>query len=143
MVAVRRLPPGDDLLKLVEAGVTRKEIAQKYGVTPEAVRQALDKAGAPRPETTRLSHAHYMPWRIRADHTHSILAKRLRLLSRHRQGVGLSANEQRQLDEWVAFMEGGNKWGVPLSVHYDFRDQDGFWLEPRRPGDRDFISPPK
>jgi hypothetical protein len=70
------------------------------------------------------------------------MARRLRAYSRRQQGYPLDATEGRLLDEWIDYMDGGNTWGVPLSVHYERTDPEGFWLEPRRDGDRDYISPP-
>jgi hypothetical protein len=71
-----------------------------------------------------------------------VLARRLRAYSKRQQGRKLLTSEARLLDEWIQFMEGGNAAGLPLAVHYDRTDAQGFWLEARRPGDRDFIHPP-
>lgn len=142
MASARKLPACDVLLRHVEQDrMSNREIADRYGVTGEAVRQALEKGGFRRP-TTRPSHAHYIPWKVRADHVGDKLARRLRAYSKRQQGKPLTDTESRLLDEWLKFMEGDNSLGVPLSVHYDRTDEDGFWLEPRAPGDRDYISPP-
>jgi hypothetical protein len=71
-----------------------------------------------------------------------VIARRLRAYSKRQQGKPLSDTESRLLDDWMKFMDGGNSLGIPLSVHYDRSDDEGFWLEPRQPGDRDYISPP-
>lgn len=141
MASVRKLPDDGELLKLAESGLTNREIGEKYGTTGEAVRQALARIGYTR--DTRPTHAYYLPWRIRSDHAGDVLARRLRAYSKRQQSKPLSETESRLLDEWVKFMEGGNSFGVPLSVHYDRTDDEGFWLEPRQPGDRDYISPPE
>lgn len=135
----KRLPELDVLLGHVKSDKTNKEIGDLYGVSGEAVRQALARGGVQRSDK-RPSHRQYIPWRIRADHAHDILAKRLRLYSRAEQGFPLSDAERRQLVEWQDYMDGGNRWRVPLSVHYE-RSQ-GFWLAPRQAGDEDYISPP-
>ena len=54
----------------------------------------------------------------------------------------MTASEERLLDAWIIFMEGGNSQKLQLSVHYERTDEQGFWLEARKPGDRDHISPP-
>jgi hypothetical protein len=54
----------------------------------------------------------------------------------------LTAGDARLLNEWITFMEGDNPWRVRLSVHYDRLDPEGFWLEPEKDGDRDYVSPP-
>lgn len=141
MASYRKLPSFDVLMQHVKEGLSNREIAELYGVTGEAVRQALERGGFKR-EADRPNHAHYIPWKIRADHGGDVLLRRLRSYSKRQQGKPLSDTEARLLDEWLRFMEGGNSLGVPLSVHYDRTDADGFWLEPRRPGDRDYISPP-
>ena len=142
MPQTRRLPDSEVLVRHASEGLTNKEIGEIYGVTGEAVRQALEKAGFTRSDNGRPSHAYYLPWKVRADHVGDVLARRLRAYSKRQQGKPLKDTEARLLDEWVKFMDGGNSLGVPLSVHYDRSDEDGFWLEPRQPGDRDYISPP-
>lgn len=141
MASAKRLPPDDVLIEHAQAGMSNREIGERYGTTGEAVRQALVRAGYQRHDA-RPSHAHYLPWRIRADHVGDVLARRLRAYSKRQQGKALSDSEARLLDDWIKYMEGNNAYGVPLSVHYDRHDEEGFWLEPRQPGDRDFISPP-
>jgi hypothetical protein len=138
----RKLPDIDVLKAHAEEGMSNQDIGERYGVTSEAVRQAFAKEGIVRtPE--RASHLHYIPWSIRADHVGDTLARRLRSYSKKQQGRPLTEREERLLDDWVDFMEGSNSFGLPLSVHYSRTDPDGFWLEPRRSGDRDYISPPQ
>jgi hypothetical protein len=139
--SVRKLPDLDELLKHVEDGMSNTDIGRLYGTTAEAVRQSLIRGGVRR-TPTRPSHAYYLPWRIRADHVGDVLARRLRAYSKRQQGRTLTATEDRLLDEWMKWMDGGNAYGVPLSVHYDRTDDHGFFLMPRQDGDRDFISPP-
>lgn len=141
MASVKRLPMDSVLIEHAESGMTNREIGELYGTSGEAVRQALQRAGYQRPDS-RASHAYYLPWKIRADHISDVLARRLRLYSKRQQGKSLNETEARLLDEWVRFMEGDNDYSVPLAVHYSRTDEEGFWLEPRKPGDRDYISPP-
>ena len=138
----KRLPDCDQLRKLVGDGKTRKEIAEMYGVSYESARQALLSCGI-EPQRERADMRHYLPWRHRrADHESNVLASRLRSYAKEQQGRPLTESEARLLDEWKQFMDGANRWGLPFSVHYAREDDDGFYLEPRRPGDRDYISPP-
>lgn len=137
----RRLPEGEVLAEHVAAGMTKKQIAARYGVTVEAVRQSCVRYGIELPRE-RPSHNHYVPWRLRGDHVGHVLARRLRAYSKRQQGIRLSPQESKLLDEFIEYMEGSNPSGLPLSVHYDRLDNEGFWLEARQPGDRDFISPP-
>lgn len=141
MVRNARLPARDVLVELHNSGLSNKEIGVRYGTTTEAVRLALKRAGVQMPRM-RNDHAHYLPWRLRADHTHDIIARRLRSYSKREQGVVLPEDEARKLERWEEFMNGDNPYGVKLAVHYDRTDPEGFWLEPRRDTDRDYISPP-
>lgn len=137
----RRLPSCEVLREHIAAGMTKRAIAERYGVTPEAVRQQFVKCEIEAPRE-RPTHSHYVPWRLRADHVGHIHARRLRLYSKVQQGIRISDVNQRQLQEWTEWMDGANAAGVPLAVHYDRTDSEGFWVEPRQPGDRDYISPP-
>lgn len=141
MSATRRLPSDNVLIKHVEDGMTNREIGELYGTSGEAVRQALQRVGYARP-VNRATHGYYIPWTVRADHVGDVLARRLRSYSKRQQGRPLSITEERLLDEWIKFMDGANEYGIPLAVHYSRHDDEGFWLEPRQPGDRDYISPP-
>ena len=142
MPSPKRLPGAEQLRRLAGEGRSKKEIAEKYGVSEEAVRMAGLRAGINWP-SQRLSHAHYLPWSVQVDHSSDLLARRIRQYSKLQQGVELSDDDQRLLEKWMAWMDGENPYGTPLSVHYDRNDPDGFWLEPRREGDRDYISPPE
>lgn len=141
MAYQRRLPDVSVLISLVDQGLTNQQIGERYGTSAEAVRQALARNGVRR-GPARPNHSRFIPWRLRADHVGDVLARRLRAYSKMQQGKQLSSTEQRLLDEWMRFMDGDNSHGIPLSVHYDRMDEAGFWLEPRQPGDRDYISPP-
>lgn len=141
MVRNARLPAPEVVRQLHADGLSNKVIGDRYGVTSEAVRINLKRAGVTMP-AQRTSHARYLPWKLRSDHTHDVIARRLRDYSRAQQGGALSLDDRRKLDHWLEFMDGANPYGLQLSVHYDRHDPDGFWLEPRQPGDRDYISPP-
>ncbi|MGZ4524095.1 MAG: hypothetical protein ACXVXO_11875 [Mycobacteriaceae bacterium] len=141
MAANKKLPDTDVLLRHVREGMNNKEIGELYGTSGEAVRQQLAAAGV-RQGGGRPDHSHYLPWKIRADHVSDVLARRLRAYSKRQQGKPLSATDERLLNEFMQYMDGANPYGLPASVHYDRTDDEGFWIEPRRPGDRDYISPP-
>lgn len=141
MAAPGKLPPFEKLMEHVNDGLINREIAELYEVTPEAVRQALARGGFIR-SAGKPSHTRWLPWRLRATHNGDVLVKRLRAYSKRQQGIALGESEERLLDEWVKFMEGDNSLGVPLSVHYDRMDDEGFWLEPRQPSDDGVVSPP-
>lgn len=142
MPAYRKLPEQEELRRLaITEGLNNQEIGKLYSVSGEAVRQALVQAGIERPNhEAPISHGHYIPWKIRADHTSDVLARRLRSYSKMKQRKPLSDTEKRLLDAFLVFMDGENPDGIPQSVHYD--RYEGWWLEPRQPGDRDYIHLP-
>lgn len=136
----RKLPELNVLMEHARQGLTNKQIAEMYGASDEAVRQQFAKAGVRRgPE--RADHGRYLPWRIRADHVGDYCAKRLRAFSKREQGWELSEQESKLLDEFLEYMDGDNPWGAPLSVWYS--KTEGFWVQRRRDGDRDYIHPPQ
>lgn len=143
MPAPKRLPEDDnELIALAEAGLTNQEIAERYGLKAgESVRLRFLKIGYIKP--TRRVHRDYIPWQVRHDHQGKHLAKCLRAYSSQQQGRQLSEKDSRMLDKWLKFVNGGNPWGLPLAVHYDYQDDEGFWMEPRRPGDKDYVSSPQ
>jgi hypothetical protein len=143
MPATRKLPEAPELERLVvQEGLTNQQIGDMFRVSREAVRQALAVAQIERPGAeAKVSHQHYVPWRVRADHTSDVLVRRLRSYSKLKQGKPLTATERRLLDLFMDFMDGNNPDGVPQSVHYN-KDEGGFWVEPRQKGDRDYIHPP-
>lgn len=141
MPPARRLPDDGTMLAHLDSGMTYQDIASRYHVSREAVRQRCVKMGVKK--TERLDHRDFIPWKgIRTDHNDNVLLKRLREYSHLRQGRELAPGRQRLLEKWIDWMDGKNAWGVPLAVHYSWTDEEGFWCEPRRPGDKDYVSPP-
>ena len=135
-----KLPSDARMRELHEEGLTNQQIASRYGVTREAVRQKFARMGLDR-GPRRADHRRFLPWRMRAQHQQDVLARRLRELSKREQGFPLTDTENRNLDEWLAFMEGDNDAGVPLAVHYNMNDPEGFWLQPRTDEDDGLVSP--
>lgn len=144
MPYVKKLPDEPVLRELVRDGKSNREIGDIYGTSDEAVRLRLHEYHIVRPTTAnRTSHSRFIPWRVQANHVDDVIMKRLRAYSKKQQGKTLSPSQERLLTSWIEFMDGGNPWGVPLSVHYNRHDPEGFWLEVRRPGDRDYIHFPQ
>lgn len=141
--------PGDDVLrKLVEQGLTDAEIGERYGASGSAVQQRRMRAKPPilRPkDPNRLGHKQYVPWRIRNAHRTDELHKILIRYSNRMQGRPAllkpdntpSEKAERELDLWMAFMDGANEDRQQYSVYYDY--QRGFWIDPRQPGDKNYI----
>lgn len=141
MASNKKLPDCTTLAEHARNKMTRKEISLLYGVTPEAVRQAFIACGIEY-ETQKPNYSRFIPWRVRADHVGHPMHKMLRRYAKKQLGREMRPNEERLLEKWIKMMEGENYTSLPLSVHYNRMDDDGFWLEPKRPEDRDFIHPP-
>lgn len=139
--SVRKLPGADVLQRHVDDGMTNVAIGEMYGVTGEAVRQALERAGISRPDSQpRIQYN--LPWRMRVHHQRHRLARLLRNYEKQKRGLELPPSKATELEQWKHWMDGGNPKGLPLSVHYDLHREEGFYLKARQPGDYDYISPP-
>lgn len=139
MAGRAKLPSLEVVLDLKKQGLSNEEIGKKYGVGKEAVRIFLVRHGVKTPRI-RYDHSRYKPWRVRQTHAHAPAAHRLLDYSKHCQGGELPPSRVELLQEWMKFMDGDNPHGVPLSVAYSLNE--GFWVQPRQPGDRDYIHPP-
>jgi len=139
MAGRAKLPSLEVVLDLKKQGLSNEEIAKRYGVGKEAVRIFLVRHGQA-PPPSRPDHKRYLPWRIRGNHAHKPAAHRLTDYSRRCQGIELPPSHAELLDEWMRFMDGDNPHGIPLSISYSLNE--GFWAQPRQPGDHDYIHPP-
>jgi hypothetical protein len=109
MAAPRRLPPTQELKKLVDLGFTHAEIADYVlrttgeRVARSAVSAALSRAGL----TTRdgVRYRDELPWRVKADHLTQYPARMLRLLGRRRGGIELTDEEAERLEAWLDGLE--------------------------------------
>lgn len=140
-----KLPPDDELARLVREGKTVGEIAALYSASRQGVDFRLNKAGIRRDVRPRQDHQHYIPWEgMRSNHRSltNPFYRCLLLYSRRQQGVELKPADQAVLDLWLAYMDGDNGWRRKFAVHYDRDDDQGFWLEPWQEGDRDYVHPP-
>ena len=109
VAAPRRLPPAQELKKLVDLGYTHAEIAEYVFrttgqvVARSAVSAALSRAGL----TTRdgVRYRDELPWRVKAEHLTQYPARMLRLLGRRRANIVLADEEAERLDAWLEGLE--------------------------------------
>lgn len=129
-----RVVPDDETLRnMLIQGVSVAEMAQRYGVTSEAIRIHLRRL----PEweerrTKRLDHSQYIPWRVLAHHKTdrskgAQIYRSLWLYSSRMQGRELRPKDSDWLDKWLSWMDGNNEWSTRLSVRYDRRDGFSIW----------------
>lgn len=111
MAAPRKLPPVEELARLVDAGWTHQQIADHVyattgqKVTRASVSSALSRAGR---TTDKPRYTETIPWRVRQPHLTEYPARMLRLLGRRRNGDELTANETQRLEHWLRALAEAN-----------------------------------
>lgn len=145
MAAPQRWLPTAKLHQLANLGFTNMEIARAneratgYKPTSSAVSKKLAKTGyAPR----RMSHKDLIPWTVRPEHSHDPIYDGLQAVSRQRQGIKLSSQDQyraRVLTDLLAAR------GGPFVVDYrpDVDPEHGFIFVRATAADTDIIRRPK
>lgn len=142
----------EELLRLVEAGLSQARIAETKGVTKQAVAQRLTALEPVLQErglvvaTERKRRGQWVPWKLgNTQWRYHIAMKMLRLLGRRYDGPPLSEDEERQLqrfldklDNMTQFPDTGGR-GV---VHYRGPDV-GVRIVRRRPWDRGYVRWPE
>lgn len=114
MAAPRLLPPVNDLVRMVEAGMTHQQIADSVNnksganVSRSTVSAALSRAGL---TAVGNRYKQELPWRVKAEHLTQYPARMLRLLGRSRADGELSDDEQERLDAWLSALD-ENGWVV-------------------------------
>jgi hypothetical protein len=143
MPAHKRLPDNDTLLQLLNQNWTYQQIADRYGVTTQAVFLAARRIpGATQPRPT---YKEELPWALAKEHHHARPAAYLRSLGRRRANVaagrpvneGLTEKKANALDRWLEGLERDGQ-----VVIYDRRippnpasSSGGFAYVPRLPSD--------
>jgi putative intracellular protease/amidase len=123
VAAPRLLPPTSELAKLVEAGLTHQQIADRIRATTgvvvarSTVSVALSKAGLAR---DGMRYRDELPWRVKGEHLTQYPARMLRLLGRRRADGQLTEDEADRLDAWL---EGLAEKGLVVAYA---PDADGF-----------------
>ena len=98
------LPPKDELKKLLEAGLTHKEIALAVSkatgvpVSRSTVSAAVHRAGLSEPNK---KYNDEIPWTLKEEHMTHYAARMLRLLGRRRRGIQNSQEMDERLDSWL------------------------------------------
>jgi hypothetical protein len=131
----RKLPSDEELQRMREAGMSLSKIAEEYGASYEAVRLRFKSMGV---QATKTHIQYGLPWSIRPDHNNHSALREWKKWKRRQLGVSRSEEEAASVDLFVAFMEGNNSFGVPLSIGYD--RMEGFFVRRRRVGDSDYLT---
>lgn len=131
MAARRKLPPAPELAKMVEAGMTHTQIADKISkdigehVSRSSVAVALSRANL----TTRTAADKAVPWIIRPEHQNRYDMHMLRIHRRVQRGEAIRPSDADRYRSWRANLDQHD-----AVIHYEPRSIVGFWLVPRRPG---------
>lgn len=130
----RILPPTSDLKRMVQQGMTHKEIAETlsretgYPVSRSTVSAALHRANATSPAK---KYPEEIPWYVKEEHQTHYAARMLRLLGRRRKGITNSAEADQRLDSWLnQLAEAG------AVVTYDPLTPEGFYYTHGEPDEK-------
>lgn len=100
----RVLPSRDELQKMLERGMTHREIAEAvsretgHPVRRSTVSAAIHRAGL---SDAAKKYSDELPWTVREEHLTHYAARMLRLLGRRRAGIQNSAEMDARLDGWL------------------------------------------
>lgn len=104
MAAPRLIPPAQELAKLVDAGLTHQQIADRISselgtrVSRSTVSVALSRAGLSR---EAMRYKVEIPWKVKAEHLTQYPARMLRLLGRRNADIELTDDEADRLEAWL------------------------------------------
>lgn len=125
MPAHKLLPPDNDLLRMVQDGMTHAQIAEEIErttgqkVARSTVSAALSRAALT--QTTGRRYRETVPWRVRPEHSTEYAVRMLRLLGRRREGLPLDDDLTHRLEAWLAMLE-----REEVVVAYCPEHEDGF-----------------
>lgn len=142
MAATRKLPPTEVLEVLrLDQRRTLAEIADMYGVTREAVRQQLRKAGIAIRPWTRF--ADEVPWKIAEEHRTAHPLNMLRALARIQRGMEISEPRRQEAMRWAQSLR---RQGLVVGYGWhrtpDGVLRNGFFYTRAREKDRGYILEP-
>jgi hypothetical protein len=122
------------LKELAQPGVSIREVGERYGVSRQAVSNALGREGVQLGRGRAYSLKSVIPWRVRVAHEDDYHLRYLRLYGRKVNGLPLTAAQDRRLKAWCAARE-----EEETVVCYD--PESGFSLDVRQAGDERYWRP--
>lgn len=126
---MKRVPDRLELKRLLDKGLTQKEIAERFGVSRSAIAMAKMTYGLEAGKT-RERFADMLPWTLQPEHRMHWDARMLRLEARRQRGQDLTDDELRWLQGWRSDLDEKN-----AVVMYNGRTREGFHWVPRRDED--------
>lgn len=137
MAAPRKLPPADELRRLVEAHGSVAKLAQAEGWKVPSIYRALKGSESNLPSRA-IPGTEFMPWIVTRDHMNSGTGRRLRYAHALHAGDQIpSPIIERDVRDWMARLEDND---FVISYHVDtpcsrLEPKGGFFFRPRRSTD--------
>lgn len=125
----RKLPPSDEVLELLNSGVSTYMIARQFGTSRQAVTYCLRQNSVQAPADVARVHLE-LPWQVRVEHNMAPEIRKLRILQRIKQGLPASEKERRWAEVWAGALR-----EMDRVVAYD--PNHGFYLVQRKEIDGD------
>jgi len=129
----RKLPPKNELEKMLDEGLTHQQIVERIAeetgeiVSLSTVSSGLSRMGL----TDRVRYDDFIPWgRISVDHNTAYQLQMLRIGARLNKDLPVDEKAKGRYERWVAELEEKN-----LCVHYDIASVAGFHYVARRDKD--------
>lgn len=130
------VPDRLELKRLLDKGLTQREIAEMYGVSRSAIGMAKMTYGLEAGKK-RERYMDMIPWKVRPEHRMHWDARMLRLEARRRAGQDLTDGQLRWLQGWRDDLEAAN-----AVVMYNPRSEAGFHWVTKRDTDDDILRRP-
>ena len=127
----RVLPSTQDLLTLVDQGMTHAQIANHIYLTTgeivnrSAISVALSRAGKTK---TLPRYKETLPWKVATEHAGEYPARMLRLLGRRNAGNRLTQQDEARLNSWIEMLDSENvivAYGPEVGFLYVDPDERG------------------
>jgi transcriptional regulator with XRE-family HTH domain len=137
MPAIKKLPDQATLRRLRASGLTQRDIARSFGVSPSAVWKALMRAGYTEQQPT---YKDLLPWNIADEHKTTAVMERFRSLVKQQAGGVLRKEDEVLLNRWLHDLEVN---GLVVNYHPEAppnsaSTKGGFYYVPKT-GDDDWI----
>lgn len=137
------VPNATQMRRYLERGLSQQQIADQWAadsnkrVSRAAIGMAIIRYGLESAHS-RGRYDDLIPWKVEPGHRQHKQLKYLRLESRRRRGLSLTAAELRRLESWKLALKQAN-----AVIYYEPRTEEGFFWVNREPEDKDLVRMPE